>query len=200
MDCDVETNVCSCWLLICHPQFTNVCDLCTSLIICLSFCFFSLVTFLSLHSIHIQTHTHTHTHTILWPSCILPGTTPVSRHQKGKTRKVKPIWIYWSKREWVAVIMAENTQLPIAMDYMQHRLSFVTGICEVNNTVLKLFHVLLTISNASGSSAMWLIKRLWSQTLACWTAYTDSIYNYHCPCLFLHRSLPLKGLPGFVNC
>jgi len=22
----------------------------------------------------------------------------VSRHQKGKTRKVKPIWIYWSKR------------------------------------------------------------------------------------------------------
>jgi len=22
----------------------------------------------------------------------------VSWHQKGKTRKVKPIWIYWSKR------------------------------------------------------------------------------------------------------
>jgi len=22
----------------------------------------------------------------------------VSQHQKGKTRKVKPIWIYWSKR------------------------------------------------------------------------------------------------------
>jgi len=28
----------------------------------------------------------------------LSGTTPVSRYQKGKTRKVKPIWIYWSKR------------------------------------------------------------------------------------------------------
>ena len=24
-------------------------------------------------------------------------TTRVSRYQKGKTRKVKPIWIYWSK-------------------------------------------------------------------------------------------------------
>jgi len=22
----------------------------------------------------------------------------VSQHQKGKSRKVKPIWIYWSKR------------------------------------------------------------------------------------------------------
>jgi len=28
----------------------------------------------------------------------LSGTIQVSRHQEGKTRKVKPIWIYWSKR------------------------------------------------------------------------------------------------------
>jgi len=26
------------------------------------------------------------------------GTTRVSQYQKGKTRKVKPIWTYWSKR------------------------------------------------------------------------------------------------------
>jgi len=26
------------------------------------------------------------------------GTTRMSQHYKGKTRKVKPIWIYWSKR------------------------------------------------------------------------------------------------------
>ena len=37
--------------------------------------------------------THTHTHT--W---IMSGTTRLSRHQKDKTRKVKPIWIYWCKR------------------------------------------------------------------------------------------------------
>jgi len=43
-------------------------------------------------------HTHTHTHTtILRPCWILSRTTTVSQHQKGKTRKVKPIWIYWSK-------------------------------------------------------------------------------------------------------
>jgi len=52
---------------------------------------------------HLQTEislfTDTHTHTnVLWPSWILSGTTQVSWHQKGKTRKVKPIWIYWSKR------------------------------------------------------------------------------------------------------
>ena len=28
---------------------------------------------------------------------ILSRTTRVSQYQKGKTRKVKPIWIYWSK-------------------------------------------------------------------------------------------------------
>ena len=32
--------------------------------------------------------THIHT-TVLWPSWILSRTTRVSRHQKGKTRKVK---------------------------------------------------------------------------------------------------------------
>jgi len=31
----------------------------------------------------------------------MSGTTQVSQHQKGKTRKVKPIWIYWSKRYWL---------------------------------------------------------------------------------------------------
>jgi len=40
---------------------------------------------------------HTHA-TILQPSWILPGSTWVSQHQKVKTMKVKPIWIYWSKR------------------------------------------------------------------------------------------------------
>jgi len=29
---------------------------------------------------------------------ILSGTTQMSCYQKGKTRKVKPFWIYWSKR------------------------------------------------------------------------------------------------------
>jgi len=45
----------------------------------------------------VSTHTNTHT-TILQPSWILSGTTQLSRHQKSNTRKVKPVWIYWSKR------------------------------------------------------------------------------------------------------
>jgi len=39
----------------------------------------------------------------LW---ILSRTARVSRYQKGKTMKVKSIWIYWSKRLWVAVASA----------------------------------------------------------------------------------------------
>jgi len=39
----------------------------------------------------------THT-TVLRPSWVLSRTTQVNRHQKGKTKKVKPISIYWSKR------------------------------------------------------------------------------------------------------
>jgi len=54
-------------------------------------------------SIMSQKHTHT---TILLLLCYLSGTTRVSRYQKGKTRKVKPIWIYWSKKQWVAVASA----------------------------------------------------------------------------------------------
>jgi len=44
-----------------------------------------------------NTHTHTHTRlTALYPG--LPGW--------AGTRKEKPIWIYWSKRQWVAVASA----------------------------------------------------------------------------------------------
>jgi len=44
-------------------------------------------------------HTVTHAHTaVLQPSWILSRTVRVSQHQKGKIRKVKPIWIYWIKR------------------------------------------------------------------------------------------------------
>ena len=45
--------------------------------------------------VYYMLHTHT---TILQPSWILSETNQVSQHQKGKTRKVKPILIYWSKR------------------------------------------------------------------------------------------------------
>jgi len=37
---------------------------------------------------------------------ILSGTARVSWYQKDKTRKVKLIWIYWSKRQRVAVASA----------------------------------------------------------------------------------------------
>ena len=40
----------------------------------------------------------------------LSGTTWVSRYHKGKTRKVKPIWIYWSKR----YLMAMASTVPYA--------------------------------------------------------------------------------------
>jgi len=43
------------------------------------------------------THTHTHIQPFTAP-WTLSSTTRVSRYQKDKTRKVKSIWIYWSKR------------------------------------------------------------------------------------------------------
>jgi len=41
-----------------------------------------------------NTHTHTIILRLFW---ILSGTPRVSQYQKGKSRKVKPISIYWSK-------------------------------------------------------------------------------------------------------
>jgi len=46
----------------------------------------------------LQLNTHTVVLQLIW---IWSGTTQVSRYQKGKTRKVKPIWIYWARdSEW----------------------------------------------------------------------------------------------------
>jgi len=41
------------------------------------------------------------------------------------TRKVKPIWIYWSKRQWVAVASAEHMQ--ICISYQHSTTQFFTG-------------------------------------------------------------------------
>jgi len=51
----------------------------------------------SSHYVKVSTYYYYNRFTAPWT---LSGTTHVSRYQKGKTRKVKPIWIYWSKRQW----------------------------------------------------------------------------------------------------
>jgi len=58
-----------------------------------------------------RTHTCMHAHTYNCFTALLDfvqatHSTRVSQHQKGKTRKVKQICIYWSKRKWVAVASA----------------------------------------------------------------------------------------------
>jgi len=58
----------------------------------------TLISAVTVSTPHMHTHTHTCTHTVLQPSWILSGTSWLSRHQKGTTRKVKPVWIYWNKR------------------------------------------------------------------------------------------------------
>ena len=51
-------------------------------------------------------HTHTHTQSFYCSSGICPGLPRWAGTRKVKIRKVKPIWIYWSKRQWVAVASA----------------------------------------------------------------------------------------------
>jgi len=43
-------------------------------------------------------HKHTHTQPFYCPSGICPGLPGWAGTRKVKTRRVKPIWIYWSKR------------------------------------------------------------------------------------------------------
>ena len=52
-----------------------------------------------LSRVYTHTHAHAHTHTRL--TALRPG---LSR--SAGTRKEKPIWIYWSNRQWVAVASA----------------------------------------------------------------------------------------------
>jgi len=49
---------------------------------------------------------HTHTQSFYCSSGICPGLPGWAGTRKVKTRKVKPIWIYWSKRYWVAMASA----------------------------------------------------------------------------------------------
>jgi len=51
----------------------------------------------------MQMQIYYYTTTILRLSRFCLGLPRWAGYQKGKTRKVKPIWIYWSKRKWVAV-------------------------------------------------------------------------------------------------
>jgi len=51
----------------------------------------------------VFTTTTTTTTILCSPLRTFSGTTRVSRYQKGKMRKIKPVWIYCSKRYWVAV-------------------------------------------------------------------------------------------------
>jgi len=52
------------------------------------------VTFLGGTQRRLGTHTQNRFTALL----VLSGTTQVNQHQKGKTRKVKSVWIFWSKR------------------------------------------------------------------------------------------------------
>jgi len=54
--------------------------------------------------IFVRTHTHTQSFYRSFGICLGPPGWAGTR--KVKTRKVKPIWIYWSKRQWVAVASA----------------------------------------------------------------------------------------------
>jgi len=58
---------------------------------------------LRVHSLWWSGYYYYYYYNVLRPSCTLSGTTRVRQYLKGKTTKVKPIWIYWSKRKWVAV-------------------------------------------------------------------------------------------------
>jgi len=44
------------------------------------------------------THTHTHAQSFYCSSGICPGLPGWASTRKVKNRKVRPIWIYWSKR------------------------------------------------------------------------------------------------------
>jgi len=48
-----------------------------------------------LYSSYVQSNIHTTILLLFWN---MSRTTWVSRHQKGKPGRLKPIWIYWSKR------------------------------------------------------------------------------------------------------
>jgi len=95
---------------------------------------------------------HLHTHYILLLllhsfNGLFSRTTWVSRHQKSRTILVKPIWIYWSKRQWVAVASAGPYAICTSPQIENHArtppLSFLQvrcRSCRPTNSVKALSH------------------------------------------------------------
>jgi len=98
----------------------------------------------------INTHTHTTVLLLFWN---LSGTTRVSRHQKGKTIKVKPIWIYWSKRFalspllFAIVMEALCRELRVALPWELLYENDLVVIAETEDDLIKRLngHILWTI-------------------------------------------------------
>jgi len=68
------------------------------------------------------------------------GTIRVSWHHRGKTRKVKSIWIYWSRRYWVVVASAgpyTNLHLDPDTQPCQHPTTqfFTCPSCHPTNSI-----------------------------------------------------------------
>ena len=78
---------------------------------------------------HTAPNTHT---TILRPSWILSRTTLVSRRQKGKTMKVKSIWIYWSKREPLANTVLNTISLVSRRCIRREFLYILEDVCSLH--------------------------------------------------------------------
>ena len=96
---------------------------------------------------------HTHTQPFYCSSGICPGPPGWADTRKVKPGRLKPIWIYWSKRQWVAVASARlkcksapHPRQPLQHPTTQFFLQAGCPSCHPTNSVkaLKEYHIILT--------------------------------------------------------
>ena len=97
---------------------------------------------------YTQTLLHLHLQLFYGPLTV-SGTTRVSQYQKRKTRKVKPIWIHWSKRKWVAVASARPYDNIPPLSFLQTRCpscrptNSITAL-KANTTLWNILYIYIT--------------------------------------------------------
>ena len=115
--------------------------------------------------LHTHTHTHTHTQPFYCSAGICPGLPGWAGTRKVKPGRVKPIWIYWSKRQWVAVASAGlYASLHLISDNHANipPLSFLQAgcpSCRPTNSVKALNVLYLYHTSVAFYSVGWVTKR-----------------------------------------
>ena len=154
-------------------------------------------------------YTHTHTQLFYCSSGICPGPPGWAGTRKVKPRRLKPIWIYWSKRQWVAVASAglyaslhlipdNHANIP-PLSFFTGRMPFLPPNQQRQSTFTSYLNYLKSVIHLyikQQSEQFWLLRQCHVSKRKVITTLTSPLYEYH---YFLHLEMNTNKTPSELH-